>query len=252
MGPPSLRHALDPETQRQAKTLLRTERHGALASLDPAEAGPAVSRVAVATAPDGAPIILISRLAAHFAALEADPRCALLLGAPGKGDPLAHPRLSLAADARRLDGAASVAARGRFLARHPKAALYADFADFAFWRLEPRAVDFYAGFAKAYALTAEDLRTPTDPDLAALEPEAVAHMNTDHADAVRLYAERLLDQPAGDWRLAGVDREGLDLVDGDRVARLWFDPPLRTAGELRARLVVLAKRARDAEPASNR
>ncbi len=244
MTRPDPRQPVTGEAIRLARTLIRTERHAALGTLDPATGAPQVSRVSLATDPAGAPLILISRLSAHFAALEADPRCSLLIGSPGKGDPLAHPRLTLTATATRLDGAARTAARYRFLARHPKAALYADFADFAFWQLAPSRAALNGGFARAYDLTSEHLATGPMPELAEMEEGAVAHMNEDHLDAIKLYAEVLLGEPEGDWRIATLDAEGLDLVHGDRVARLWFEPPLRCAEELRPRLVALAKRAR--------
>ncbi|MEM6834416.1 MAG: DUF2470 domain-containing protein [Pseudomonadota bacterium] len=233
---------VDADAVRSAKTLLRTARHGALAALAPETGAPLVSRVSLATLPDGAPVFLISQLAPHFAALQADARCSLLLGSPGKGDPLAHPRLAIQGKAVTLEGTQRDTARSRFLARQPKAALYADFADFAFWALQPETADYYGGYAKAYTLSAEHLLTQADPALAAMEAGAVGHMNEDHRDAIKHYAETLLGQAQGDWQLASLDAEGMDLVLGDDVARLWFDPPLGAAKELRPRLVQLAKR----------
>jgi len=234
--------SVDADAIRRAKTLLRTARHGALAVIDPANGAPLVSRVSLATQPDGSPIFLISRLASHFAALEADARCSLLIGTPGKGDPLAHPRLAIAGTAHMVDGDARAAARGRFIARQPKADLYADFGDFAFWSMKITQADYYGGYAKAYVMTAQDITTPYDSALAAMERGAVDHMNEDHLDAIEHYAVTLLGEQPGDWRLASMDMEGFDLVDGDRVARLWFDPPLSSAQDLRPRLVALAKR----------
>ncbi|MEM9880800.1 MAG: DUF2470 domain-containing protein [Pseudomonadota bacterium] len=233
---------VDEAATRAAKTLLRTARHGALAALDPSSGAPIVSRISLATEPDGSPIFLISQLAPHFAALEADGCCSLLIGVPGKGDPLAHPRLALSGHAVKLDGEARGLARSRFLMRQPKAALYADFADFAFWRITPERADYYGGYAKAYEMTAQDLKTAGDADLAAMEAGAVAHMNDDHLDAIAHYAVGLLGREPGPWRLASMDVEGFDLVNGDDVARLWFDPPLKSAKELRPRLVQLARR----------
>jgi hypothetical protein len=69
-------------------------------------------------------------------------------------------------------------------------------------------------------------------------------MNEDHADAVELYARAFCGAEAGPWRLAGIDPEGLELVLGDRVERLWFASPLTAPEELRARLVQLARDAR--------
>ncbi|MEM9910764.1 MAG: DUF2470 domain-containing protein [Pseudomonadota bacterium] len=233
-----------PEAIRQAKTLMRTERSGALAVIDPESGAPMASRVALATDQAGAPIILISQLSSHFGALQADPRCSLMLGQPGKGDPLAHPRIMLQTRAEKLDGNDRTRARARFIARNPKAALYADFGDFAFWRLTPEKAALNGGFAKAFEMRAEDVLCSTDQDLADMEEGAVAHMNDDHLDAIKLYAEVLARAPAADWQLATMDLEGMDMIAGDLVSRVWFEPPLEAASELRIRLVEMAKAAR--------
>lgn len=235
---------VDDEARRLAGTLLRTSRHGSLGALEPGTGVPLVSRVSLATAVDGAPVFLISQLSAHFGALEADPRCSLLLGEPGKGDPLAHPRMTLIGRAEKTEGAARATLRTRFLARHPKAALYADFGDFAFWRVGIERASLNGGFGKAFELGVNDLATTVPDDMGAMEPGVVEHMNDDHADAVKLYAEALLGEASGDWVMTGMDPEGLDMAAGDRIARLWFDKPLKSAEEVRPRLVALTKQAR--------
>lgn len=156
--PPSVLRPLDAQALAQARALLRDARHAALAVSEPHTRWPLASRVSVACDADGAPLILISGLSAHCGALAADARCSLLLGEPGSGDPLAHPRLTLLGLARRVPhGPARDAVRERFLAVHPKAALYADFGDFAFWRIEPQRASLNAGFGKAYALSGDQL-----------------------------------------------------------------------------------------------
>ncbi|PRY92953.1 hypothetical protein BCF33_1817 [Hasllibacter halocynthiae] len=137
-----------------ARAILRDARHGALATLDPQTGGPLASRVACAL--DGADLLLlVSDLSQHAAALRADPRCALLLGEAGpKGDPLAHPRLSLNAVAV-PEG--KPARRGAWLRAHPKAALYVDFADFRMLRLAPRPSFLNGGFGRAHRMTPDDL-----------------------------------------------------------------------------------------------
>ncbi|MEL6998235.1 MAG: DUF2470 domain-containing protein, partial [Pseudomonadota bacterium] len=154
-----------------------------------------------------------------------------------------HPRITVFGRAEKVVDDRRALVRSRFLRRHPKSALYADFGDFAFWRLNVQGASFNGGFGKAYALSAEDLAAPADPDLEAMEMGAVEHMNEDHLDAIGLYATDLLGKPEGAWTIACLDLEGLDLTLGDEVARLWFDPPLSSAEELRPRLVELAKRA---------
>ncbi|MEO1494164.1 MAG: DUF2470 domain-containing protein [Pseudomonadota bacterium] len=234
---------VDDDVRRTAKTFLRTARYGALATLDPATRTPMASRVSLSTASSGAPVFLISQLSGHFGALENDPRASLLIGEPGRGDPLAHPRITVFGKAHKATGDLSAMLRTRFLARHPKAELYADFGDFAFWCLEIEGASFNGGFGKAHVMTQADLATPVDAGLDAMAPGAVEHMNEDHADAIVYYATDLLGRNSADWRLASLDLEGMDLIYDDEVARLWFDPPLTSATELRPRLINLAKRS---------
>ena len=86
---------VDDEARLLARSLVRTARFATISTLHPDTGWPQATRVAVATDVSGHPLILISNLAAHTPALRADPRCALLFGEPGTGDPLAHPRIRL-------------------------------------------------------------------------------------------------------------------------------------------------------------
>ncbi len=144
----------DDEARRLARSLLASP-HAALAYTDPATGTPGIGRVALALDGQGVPVTLVSDLSAHGAALAAHPDCALLLGEPGaKGDPLTHPRLMLRARAAPADRAEL---RALWLARHPKAKLYVDFADFRFLRLVPQAALLNAGFGRAHRIAPEDL-----------------------------------------------------------------------------------------------
>lgn len=145
-----------------ARQLVREATHGSLAVLNAETGAPGVSRVGVSTDVDGTPVVLISRLAPHTTALLKDGRCALLLGEPGKGDPLAHPRISIDCRATEIsrEGADHQRIRDCYLARQPKARLYADLGDFRFFRLEPLSASLNGGFGKAYAMTPEHLLTP--------------------------------------------------------------------------------------------
>src|SRR5499427_789091 len=179
-----------------AKDLLRVTRSGALATLDRNTGHPFSSLVNVATDVDGSPLILVSRLSTHTANIEADPRASVLLASTGKGDPLAHPRLTALGTFRKIERGAPDEARvqRRFLARHPKSELYASFADFSFWRLTVVSAHLNGGFARAADLKAGDLLTDTADaaEMVEIEAGAIEHMNADHPDAVRLYATRLL------------------------------------------------------------
>ncbi|PJF08072.1 HugZ family protein [Pseudorhodobacter sp. MZDSW-24AT] len=149
----------DEDARQQARQLLAAS-HAALAYTDAQTGTPGISRIAFGRAPDGGPMTLISALAPHSAALRAQPACAVLLGEPGaKGDPLTHPRLMLQARAEFIapDAAERPALRDHWLAHHPKAKLYIDFADFALVRLVPVAALLNGGFGRAFRLLPEDL-----------------------------------------------------------------------------------------------
>jgi heme iron utilization protein len=232
----------------EAKRLLRSVRAATLATIAPGGM-PFASLTAIATQADGCPILLLSRLAQHTLQLETDGRCSILLAQGGQGDPLAHPRLTLTGHAVRLDPEAAPEARRRFLARNPKAELYADFPDFSFWRMTPDGAHLNGGFGRAAQFVAADILTDTTgcEALLAGEEGAVAHMNADHRDAIRLYATRLLGLPDREWRLSGLDPDGLDLLSGTLTGRLAFAERVSDGGTLRKLLVELAARARSVD-----
>lgn len=241
---------VDQEARTIAKRLLRTARSGTLATMEPESGFPFASLVGLATACDGTPVLLTSQLSVHTRLMEREPRCSLLLSDIRKGDPLAHPRLTLQALAQLVERPSDThdALRRRYLAHHPKAALYADFPDFAFWRLAVQGASLNAGFGRAYRMEAADVLTDmTGLDgFERLEEEALAHMNADHADAVALYAERLCGAQPGAWRMTGLDPEGTQLALGDEIVRLSFPQRLSQAADLRPMLVTLARQARGA------
>lgn len=203
---------------------------------------PYASLVLVATAPDGAPLLLISDLAQHTMNIAAEPRVALLFdGTAGRDEPLTGPRLAVLGRAER---SADAGLRARFLARHPSAAVYAGFADFRLYCVAVDRAHLVAGFGQIDWIAAADLLPPGLAALAASEGEIVRHMNADHADAVDLYARALLGRAGEGWRLTGIDAEGADLRRGGEVARLPFAAPVGDAQQARAALVALARQAR--------
>lgn len=231
-----------------SRQLIRGSPQGALATIEAGRQWPSASLVTIATELDGCPLILISALSAHTRALRENPHCGLLLTQSGKGDPLAHPRISVQAQARFLDRAskAGISARRRFLNRHHKASLYADFEDFSFVRLEPDHASLNGGFGKAYELQAEHLTLPLTAisGFDAAEQSALEHMNTDHAAAVSDYATGLARAKPGHWLLTGIDPDGLDLLKGGEVRRIDFEQSLVSPEQIHPTLVALAKQAR--------
>jgi putative heme iron utilization protein len=230
---------------------MRAVDRAALATLarpgTPESGAPYAALVLVALDHDASPLLLISTLAEHTKNLQADDRVALLFdGTAGLAEPLTGPRVTLHGRAAPTD---DPRLRARFLARHPGAALYAGFRDFAFWRVAPARAHIVAGFGRIHWIDAVALDVADAAPLAAAEAEIVAHMNQDHAAAVQLYATRLLGRAGDGWVMTGVDPEGADLRRGGEVARLPFPAPVRDAEGARAALVRLVRQARGQPPA---
>jgi putative heme iron utilization protein len=229
-----------PEPAAAARRLLRSLDRATLATR--MADWPYASLVLVAVDHDAAPLFLLSDLAQHTLNLKAEPRCSLLLdGTAGLDEPLTGARVTLLGRAERVTDERLGA---RYRARHPSSGLYAGFADFHFYRIAPEKAHLVAGFGRIDWIPGEALLCPAAPALAAAEAEIVAHMNEDHADAVRLYATALLGQPDGAWVLTGVDPEGADLRCGGHVARLDFATPVHDPATARSELVRLVKEAR--------
>ena len=240
-----------PEVCRQVKSMIRSARFAALATLDPETGGPIATRVALATASDGAPLVLVSALTPHTGAMLADPRVALLVGEPGKGDPLAHPRATVRCLARQLDRESDEGRHvaRRYINRNPKAKLYAGLGDFSYFRLEPQGASLNGGFGKAFRLTADDILVPASEaasEIEAMEQAALNHMNDDHKDAIDAMAQGLGKARSAGWVMTGIDADGVDLANGDNVLRLFFPAPLDAPDKLRGALADLAKSGREA------
>lgn len=230
-----------------AKSLIRSGKQGALATLVPGSGDPYCSLVNVATAPDSAPVLLISRLAIHTKNILADPRVSLMIDERRAGDPLEGARVMIAGRAESVTEEVTLeAVRRRYLLRHPTADAFVDFPDFAFYRIAVSSVHLVAGFGRIETL--EGGRVLTDltgaEEVLSGEASAVEHMNEDHMDANALYATKLLGAADGAWRITGLDPDGADLALGDSTLRLPFPERVTSGLALRKMLVALVGEAR--------
>ena len=240
----------------ECRRLMRRQAHAVLATSlagDPADqpsAQPYASLVAVVCDLDASPLLLLSDLAQHSRNIAANARVSLLFDGEGAGrgggvDPLAEARLSLLGEAVRCDDPALLA---RFVARHPSAAAYAGFGDFHPYRVTIGRGHLVAGFGRISWVEPSAIRFAADTGmLAAAESDIVAHMNADHADAVALFAARLLKRKGAGWQMTGIDPEGIDLRQMQETARLDFPAPVLDAGAARQALIALTQAARKAQ-----
>jgi hypothetical protein len=210
---------------------------------------PYCSLVNVASGADGAPLLLMSSMAVHTKNILADPRASLMLDERKSGDPLEGARIMLMGT---LTATSDAGARTAYLRRQPEAEMYAGFADFSFYRMALKGAHLVAGFGRIVDLASRDILTDVSDaaELLTVEGEAIDHMNTDHAEACRLYATKLLGGRDGDWRCVGIDPEGIELQQGRTALRLFFPQRVTGPGALRAVLKELADKARGPEAAN--
>lgn len=225
------------------RRMVRAACAGALATLAP-EGVPYASLVNIATDAAGRPLLCISRLAWHTRNLANDERASLLVVDPlHEGDLLEGARATLIGQ---FEEAGEEVVRRRFLARHPRAVGYANFADFSFWRMQPETVHVVAGFGRIRTFAAADMLLEAKAALqfAGIESSAVEHMNEDHSDAVMLYWQACGGAPSTGVRIAAIDADGIDLSNGETARRLAFERVLKDGADLRRELAAVAERLR--------
>jgi len=237
-----------PTHAERARTLVAQISTGTLCTLalEP-EGYPYGSFVTVAF-DNGNPIFLISGLAEHTKNLERDPRASLLVAESGSADPLANGRVTMIGRCTRVEGDGG-SARAAFFAAHPNSTYYADFRDFAFWKLHVGSVRYIGGYGRMSWISKADWQVAESDPLGPSAASTIAHMNADHADAMVLYCAAFSEATEiTSASMTGVDRYGFDMSantpEGPRPIRLAFAKPVSTPEEVRAALIAMLKDAR--------
>lgn len=243
---PSLSHA------ERARTLAAMVGTGTLCTIAKDPAGYPYGSFVTYGMEASQPVFLVSEMAEHTKNLRANGRCSLLVAEPGDGDPLARGRVTLLGRCAPL--AEPGGARDAFLAAHPKAAYYADFKDFAFWRLEVASVRYIGGYGRMSWVSGESWAGAEVDPLAPHAAGIVTHMNEDHAALLALLCRafsRATDTSSA--AMTEVDCYGFEMsaetAAGPRPIRLPFGRRLGTPDEVRQEMIALAKRARASTPA---
>lgn len=257
-GPPTYVQpgARPPSHGERTRTLVAGADSGTLSTvaLDPA-GYPFGSVVTFALDDAGAPLVLMSTMAEHARNLDADPRCSLLVTADegtGAGR-LAVARATLVGDMVRVDDTDQEAATAAYLAVHP-GAFWARFPDFAVHRLDTHAIRYVRGFGEMSWVDVHEYADATPDPVAPAEAGIVAHMNEDHAPALRRMVDHLLDVDGDvtDVTMLACDRYGFEVQlalaptgrdDGPGTAfgRIGFTTPLDAADDARGAMVDLVR-----------
>lgn len=197
----------------------------------------------------GRPVIFISSMAMHTQNLQQDPRASLLISDPDlSGDPLGAARLTLLGS---VAGSPAEEVRDLYLSRYENAKYWQTFSDFAYFRLEVSAVYYIGGFGVMGWVSADDYRSALPDPLLQTAAGIIQHMNTDHAEALRLIARRFAGEEADEAAITAVDRLGfhLRLKSGDRIhgKRVAFLREVKTSDDARSVFVEMVRQARSPE-----
>lgn len=224
---------------RQARELLLKEYRGVLSTHSKSMPGfPFGSVVPYCLDADGNPLILISRIAQHTHNLQKDSKCSLLVGERGAEDVQAVGRLTVLAEARKLESPEAVeAAAERYYRYFPDSRNYHSAHDFDFWVLQPVRHRYIGGFGAIHWI---DQLTLANPFAGKAEVSMVEHMNSDHAKAIAHYVA-LSGLPSSEpAQMAGIDTEGMHLRIGQGIHWLAFPEPCNNPTQVREALVSLA------------
>jgi len=237
-----------PTHAERARTLVAQTSTGTLCTLAIDPAGYPYGSFVTVAFEDGNPIFLISGLAEHTKNLERDPRASLLVAEGGSADPLANGRVTMLGPCLRIEGEGG-SARAAFFAVHPNAAYYADFRDFAFWKLHVESVRYIGGYGRMSWISRAEWHTAEPDPLGPSAGATIAHMNTDHADAIVLYCKVFSKATEiTSASMTAIDRYGFEMSaktrEGPRPVRLAFPKPVSTPEEARAALIAMLQDAR--------
>jgi len=225
----------------QARQLIRRSGKACLATLDRNDGSPYASLVLFAPLADASPVMLLSDLAEHTRNIATSSACSLMIdGIDDGSETMAGMRLTLQGHISKIE---DKVATKRFITRHPEAAIYAGFTDFNLYRVTPDRLHLIGGFGMIHWIDANEVLASA-PELDVAADEIIEHMNTDHADAILAYA-KAHGQRGENWRMIGIDTDGIDLHDGIKYLRLQTGERMMSPGDARRSLAALAQKSRN-------
>ncbi len=224
----------------EARRLVRRFTSGVLATQSLKHPGyPQASSLPFCTDQRGRVVVLISHLAEHTQNADRDPRAGFLISSFGR-DLQEQARVSFIGDLAPLEDAALAS---RYLRFFPEAEQYLQIGGFRFFRLEPRALRYIAGFGSIHTISAESYLAPHYP-IADAEAEVIEHMNAQHVQNLLDYCRHRTGRKAASAQMIGIDCDGLDVRADAELMRIDFPGAARDADEARVELIKLAQAAR--------
>ena len=240
----------EPSFAERARTLVYLGRIGSLSTLSRKQPRfPFGSVMPYGLDNHGHPIFLISTMAMHTQNLQANPHASLLVSLPdASGDPLGAPRVTLLGNVLPVPDPGVAEARMLYLSRYDNSKYWVDFEDFSFYRMEVVDVYYVGGFGVMGWVSALEYYHGQPDPLADAATDIIQHMNTDHGDALILFARAFAGIESQEAAMTSVDRLGfhvrLTTQDGTRGARIAFLRKVSSPAEARDVLVDMVAQAR--------
>lgn len=226
----------------EARRMLRAHRYGVLSTLSKRFDGyPFGSITPYLADHDGSLLILISTLAEHTKNILHDPRVSLVTH--DQRDPHIQTQGRVTVVGNAAPEPDREQAGLRYLRYFPEAQTYFAMHDFSFYRIRPVAIRYIGGFGRIHWVDMEDYAVQPYP-LIEQESGVVAHMNSDHQDALRDYCRHFHQCTALDVAMLGIDLDGFDVRADDQVLRFDFAQPVSDAQQARTALVEMARAAK--------
>jgi putative heme iron utilization protein len=240
----------EPSHAERVRTLMSLAPVATLSTISHKHAGyPFGSLMPFALDSSGRPIFLISNMALHTQNLRADSRCSLFVGQAGADDDaLGAARATLIGNTEPVPENDVAGAREKYLARHENSRYWVDFSDFSFFRLQPIDLYYVGGFGVMGWVEAKDYEHALPDPLAEAASGILAHMNTDHVDAMIQLAKAHAGIEATEAAMTSVDRLSFSLrlkaTDGFKGARINFLHEVATPQDTRTVLVEMVRQAK--------
>jgi putative heme iron utilization protein len=181
--------------------------------------------------------------------LNQNSKASLLIAETGDGNPLALGRVTLVGECHEITGEEREPAKKAFLEAHESASVYADWDDFAFFRLSVESVRYIGGFGRMSWVSGSKWSDAEADPVDEFSEDIITHMNEDHADALVLYCKAM--SKAADTSeavMTGIDRYGFEMLatteSGKKPIRLAFGNEVKNSDEARVELVKLVREAR--------
>jgi putative heme iron utilization protein len=223
-----------------ARRLVRKFASGVLATQSLKFPGyPYASSLPFCTDQRGRVVVLISHLAEHTQNADRDPKTGFLVS-PLSRNLQEQARVSMVGDIAPVDDAAIAS---RYLRFFPDARQYLQIGGFRFFRIEPRALRYIAGFGSIHTIAAESYLAPDYP-IADAEGDVIEHMNGEHAHNLHDYCRHVHGNAAKSVEMIGIDCDGFDMCADGEILRIEFGSEVKDAGEARTELVKLAQASR--------